>query len=958
MHQPSTKVLALLVLLAASALPGFTQETIAAAVPATGQTGIETMGDARFTVISPTLVRLEQGPEGAFIDAPSWFAANRQARCQTYVVKKDGAAFSFDTGKMKLTYTPNGKPFGPDNLKIELTGGPAWAPGMQNKGNLGGTIRTLDGWTNPGSLGEGVLSTDGWYLLDDSNSHLIVNDWPAARPAGHGTDWYFFGYGKDFKQGLRDLTLAGGTIPLPRKALLGCWYSRYWNYSADDYKKLVAEYREHDFPLDVMVMDMDWHLYDVNYPKNDPRFKGVSTWTGYTFDPNLIPDPKGLAQWFHQQGLAVTLNDHPAAGIQRHEACYPDFMKAMGADPATGQAIPFDAGDKHYMDTFWKYSHQPKEEMGFDFWWLDWQQYPHTKSIPTLTNLSALNRYYFNATAQNGKRGTSFSRWAGWGDHRYPIHFSGDANSNWKLLGFEAAMTATAGNVGCFYWSHDIGGHWGGRFDEMYARWVQFGAMSPALRSHSTRNAELDRRPWTYQPWACESMRRSFHLRAELMPYIYTSVWQGHSQSLPLCRPMYLEGGPTNEAQQYQLGDHLIFAPISMPGHGPGKLGWQELWLPAGDEWVNWFTGERFNGGQHILVPCDINTFPLFVRAGAAIPMQPYTERPTSAKPDTLVLLTTAPSAGKTVKSLLYEDDGLTNKYLQGECVVSELDGKPLPNKKIVKKSPPQGTPAELTLRAAEQRLEAVLGKPVKLEKLTDGLQYAEGDLQVSVLAALGIALVEHNNHPYLWNGPYELRFYDTYGLVKNPPVPSGSPIVLPINKETANDLVLVPGRNTEAEQPIEIAGRKFTLKCSLSSQTQPTPKKDRPKATASSTENGYNASGAADGIANGYPNNNANEWAAGGEKAGAWIKLEWPEAKTASGVLVYDRPNPEDQVLAATIAFDDGSTVAIGELPNDGKTPAKLTFPPRKVKSLTLKVDKVSATTKNAGIAEIALIP
>ena len=74
--------------------------------------------------------------------------------------------------------------------------------------------------------------------------------------------------------------------------------------------------------------------------------------------------------------------------------------------------------------------------------------------------------------------------------------------------------------------------------------------------------------------------------------------------------------------------------------------------------------------------------------------------------------------------------------------------------------------------------------------------------------------------------------------------------------------------------------------------------------------------------------------------------------------MLVYDRPNSEDQVLAATIAFDDGSTIAVGELANDGKTPAKVTFPPRKVKSLTLKVDKVSNTTQNAGISEIALIP
>lgn len=820
--------------------------SLAAPVAAPGRTGVEVVGDARFTVVSPTLVRLEQAADGAFVDAPSWFAANRSARCTSYSAKQEGGRFVLDTGRMRLSYTPDGRPFSKDNLKITLADGTAWTPGTPNGGNLGGTVRTLDEWRGPNSLGEGLLSRDGWYLLDDSGQTLIVNDWPAARPANHGTDWYFFGYGDDLMQGLRDLTLAGGSIPMPRKSLLGCWYSRYWNYSSDDYKKLVAEYHEHDFPLDVVVMDMDWHLYKANYP-GDKRFDGVDTWTGYTFDPKLIPDPRALAQWFHDQGLAVTLNDHPASGIQRHEECYAAFMREMGKDPASGKAIPFDAGDKHYMDVFWKNSHQPAEAMGFDFWWLDWQQYPNTRSIPGLTNLAALNRYYFNATTQNGKRGISFSRWAGWGDHRHPIHFSGDAEASWNVLPFEVAMTAVAGNVGCFYWSHDIGGHWGARNDEMYARWVQFGAMSPALRSHSARNAQLDRRPWTYESRACDAMRRAFHLRAELMPYIYTAVWQGHDRSQPLCRPMYLAGGPANEAQQYMFGGHLIFAPIPMPGHGPGKLGWQEVFLPAGDEWVNWFTGERFAGGRGILVACDLSTFPLFVRAGAAIPMQPYTERPATAKLEKLVLRVFPASGAKTVKTQLYEDDGLSNSYLDGECAVTEIETSCKDGAATVRVLPTQGkfkgqaawvverqiqaVPADATLRAVEKRLAALLGKPVTLAKLTDALDYAKDGMEVPVLAALGIAIVEHNNHPYLWNGPYEIRFYDTYGLVGNPPAPSGGKFIPAVKS--------APGHpaHAEAELPVKIAGKTFVLKCPLSSIPDGTAV--RPKTAASSAKGG-----------------------------------------------------------------------------------------------------------------------
>ena len=153
-----------------------------------------------------------------------------------------------------------------------------------------------------------------------------------------------------------------------------------------------------------------------------------------------------------------------------------------------------------------------------DFWWLDWQQGPDTRSVPDLTNLFWLNTLLYQHTAQNGQRGLSFSRWAGWGDHRHPIHFSGDADTGFPTLAFEVPFTSTAGNVGCFFWSHDIGGHMGGRNEESYARWCQFGATSPVLRSHSTRDAQTDRRPWNYPAWAENSMRASFHLRSELVP--------------------------------------------------------------------------------------------------------------------------------------------------------------------------------------------------------------------------------------------------------------------------------------------------------------------------------------------------------------------------------------------------------------------------------------------------------
>jgi alpha-glucosidase (family GH31 glycosyl hydrolase) len=553
--------------------------------------GVAMQGNARFTVITPNLIRMEYAPDAKFVDLPSWFAVERKTRDTDAKITMQNGKVDIDTGAIHLTYQENGKPFSPDNLQAEIKKGSetvTWKPGMQTKQNLGGTIRTLDQAKGPENLGDGILARDGWYLLDDSKSALFSGDWIQPRPKNNGTDWYLFGYGLDFRAAFKSLTAAGGAFPLPRKYTLGIWYSRYWPYSADEFKQIVQEYEQHGFPLDTIVMDMDWHL-------NKSPVPNVDTWTGYTWDRALIPDPVALLKWFHDQGLHVTLNDHPAKGIQPHEEMYADFMKAMGKDPASGP-IPFDAGDKHYLDTSYQYSHLPREKDGVDFWWLDWQQYPNTVSLPDLTNLQVLNFYNYTRAEANGQRGQSFSRWAGWGDHRYPIEFSGDADTGWKMLAFEVPFTSTAGNMGAIFWSHDIGGHMGGRNEESYARWCQFGAFTAALRSHSTRNAQMDRRPWTYPDWAEASMRRSFRLRSEMMPYLYTSIAQATQDSIPFIRPMYIDHPEIEAAyhngQEYTFGDNLLVAPIAQPGVGPNRVATQAVWFPE-DDWFDFFTGEK-----------------------------------------------------------------------------------------------------------------------------------------------------------------------------------------------------------------------------------------------------------------------------------------------------------------------------------------------------------------------------
>ena len=659
-------------------LPALTTSPCFGATPAVASTptaapGTVRAGNARFTVITPYLIRMEYEPTGEFVDRPSIFATERKALPPPYETKAGTGGTTISTSALTLTYMNDGKPFSATNLSVTVTNNgrfSRWVPGMNDPSNLGGTIRTLDQVTGPLSLGEGLLSRSGWAFIDDSQSPLLTADgWVESRPEAQksASDWYFFGYGNNYRAALKSLTTVSSPVPLPRRYALGAWYSRYWPWSQDDYKNIVNRYAGEDFPLDNVVLDMDWHK---------------DGWTGWSWNTRLLPDPPGLLSWLHSQNLHTTLNLHPDDGVAPHEDHYADFMKALNQDPSTQKTLPFDAGSKKYMDAFFNTVMNPLKKDGVDFWWLDWQQFPFTHSVPDLSNLFWLNRLFYDYTAEPGTRGMSFSRWGGFGDQANPIHFSGDAGTGFPMLAFEVPFTSTAGNVGCFFWSHDIGGHMGGRNEESYARWCQFGATSAVLRSHSTRDASMDRVPWNYPKWAEDSMRISFHLRSQLFPYIYTSAEQACRNSIPLNRPLYLDLPDSEDAyhngQEFLLGDNILVAPIVTAGAGPGHVSYQTVWLPPTESgyWYNLLTGERAAAASNIVAAATIDEFPVYVRGGVPLPMQPYTPRMGVNQVQTLRVCCYPGSESQTGNSTLYEDDGVSSAYKNNESATTSLSYK------------------------------------------------------------------------------------------------------------------------------------------------------------------------------------------------------------------------------------------------------------------------------------------
>jgi len=621
-------------------------------------------GQARFTVLTARLIRLEWSETGQFEDRGTYAFPTRRAPAPDFTARVEAGVLTIDTGALRLHYALDSGKFSAEDLSIhfDLNGRPqTWTPGMSNPMNLRGTRRTLDVCEGDAALEEGLISRAGWALFDDSRSVVFNHQdgWVAARPDHGLQDWYFFGYGHDYQAALTDYVQFGGRIPLIPRFVLGAWWSRYWAYSDQELRGLVCGFEEHNLPLDVLVVDMDWHT--------------PHSWTGYTWNRELFPDPPAFLRWVHRRGLRTTLNLHPAEGVQAFEEIYPRFAQAIGVDPASGKPIPFRITDKEFVKHYFELLHHPMEDDGVDFWWMDWQQ-GETSEVKGLDPLPWINHLHFRDSTRRGRRGMLYSRWGGLGNHRYPIGFSGDTYVTWPALQFQSFFTATASNVAYGWWSHDIGGHMGDATQpELYARWVQYGALSPCLRLHGTKDPRTERRPWKYPDAACQAARSAFHWRYQLVPYLYTLARLAHDTGISPCRPMYYEYPEEDAAYaaryQYFLGDQMIAAPIVHPAHPETGMAAADVWIPQGT-WIDYQTRESFNGPRWVRLVGDLNRIPMLMKAGAILPLAPPARTTDTLSKDHL-LLSVFPGTEGTFR--LYEDDGVSQAFQEGQHEWTEI---------------------------------------------------------------------------------------------------------------------------------------------------------------------------------------------------------------------------------------------------------------------------------------------
>jgi alpha-glucosidase len=711
--------------------------------PVADPKAVVTLGNARFTVLTPQLIRMEWSADGKFEDHASFVFINRRLPVPKFDSRIEYAGkvgmFEIKTDALELSYTVDGTPdakamFNANNLSITLTVDGkqvVWHPGLDDPDNLMGTTRTLDtarGSKTEEPIEQGLVSRAGWALVDDSTRPLFdsadfrflegeKSEWPwvMERPTnekpGAYTDWYFFGYGHDYRQALGDFVRVAGRIPLPPRFAFGVWWSRYWAYTDEQFDELARDFRENDTPLDVMVIDMDWHMSDEQLRAMGAVDQSgeMLGWTGYTWNKVLFPDPDAFLKKLHEGGLKTTMNLHPASGIEPWEQAYPAMARAMGIDPATKKYIPFDPTDKKWATNYLNLVLYPLEKQGVDFWWLDWQQWK-TTNLPGVNPTWWLNYVHFTDQQREGKRPLLFHRWGGLGNHRYEIGFSGDTISVWDSLAFQPWFTATAANVGYAYWSHDIGGHMPGAVDpELYTRWIQFGTFSPILRTHTTKNPDSERRIWAYPEPYSAVMRSAYQMREAMQPYLYTEARRTYDTGVAFFRPLYYDWPEEDAAytskNEYLFGDQLIVSPVTAPADKISGLTSEQVWLPKGD-WIEWSTGKHFAGPTTVERRFTIDQIPVYARAGTILPMQP-TMLHTGEKPVDPLIVNVWPLAPGTSSSYsVYEDSGVSVEYQKGVFARTPVKATENGDTLRVEIGPVEGSyPGMLRTRGYEVRL-------------------------------------------------------------------------------------------------------------------------------------------------------------------------------------------------------------------------------------------------------------
>ena len=457
---------------------------------------------------------------------------------------------------------------------------------------------------------------------------------------------------------IRDLSVLTGAAAMPPRWALGYMQSHRTLEDDAQMVEIARTFRRKRIPVDALIY-LGTGFTPRGWNTEQPSFE---------FNPAVFRrDPRDVIEDLHGLNLNVAVHMVPWDR---------DRLPALhgSIEPTTGEL----AGPGH-IAPYWR-EHERLVADGIDAWWPDegdwfdlWERMKRHEMYFTgpLSTTPDVRPWSLH---RNGYLGVA--RWGGW-------IWSGDTQSTWKTLETQIAVGLNHSMSLSPFWGSDIGGFYptDELTGELYARWFQFGAFCPSFRSHG-------KWWWTRLPWGwggaepgpdehrtgpnlaalndptIEPVVKAFaELRYRLLPYNYSLAWEAHATGMPFMRALWLAYPDDPIARglgnEYLWGPDLLVAPVFEPGATS-----REVYLPAGT-WYDWWTGEPQAGGRSVRRNVDLSILPIYVRAGAIIPLDPirqYTAEPV-AEPTTLTIY-----PGADGRFVLYDDDGSSMGYQRGDA--------------------------------------------------------------------------------------------------------------------------------------------------------------------------------------------------------------------------------------------------------------------------------------------------
>jgi len=575
-----------------------------------------------------------------------------------------------------------------------------------------------------------LVSTKGYGLFWDNYSPTIFEDKPESTSfrsdVGDCIDYYFM-LGGNIDGSIACMRDLSGQAPMFPLWTFGYWQSKERYKSQNELVGVVNKYRELGVPLDGIIQD--WQYWGNNY-----------LWNAMEFLNSEFPNPKKMVEDIHNQNAHLIISIWSSFGPQTkqfREMQPKGMLLNFGTWPQSGLETwppnreypsgvqPYDPYNPEARDIYWRYLNKGLFSLGIDGWWMDSSEPDHLDFKPSDFDLKTYLgsfRKVRNAfplmtvggvgehqrAASSNKRVFILTRSAFAGQQRYGANtWSGDVNSSWQSLrnqipaGLNFSMSAIP------YWNTDIGGFFANAynrgwsegaknpsFQELYVRWLQFGAFTPMMRSHGT---DIPREIYNFGKKGetiYDAIAKTINLRYSLLPYIYSTAWSVTSSQSTIMRALVMDFNDKKVVDmnnEYLFGKSILVAPVVNAQYTPEAIvrsneqtGWDKkdanndtkvqpvtfaqakstkVYLPEGTVWYDFWTNEKIKGGQEIVKATTIDEIPLYIKSGSIIPFGPQVQYATEKRWDNLEIRV-YPGANGVFS--LYEDENDNYNYEKG----------------------------------------------------------------------------------------------------------------------------------------------------------------------------------------------------------------------------------------------------------------------------------------------------